>query len=100
MEFSIENLAALRLREARQKKAQQKQANNGIAVSEMTKRDLEKTKTELARGGQKPLPSRLGPKLRRRDMSKFQRLALKRREKQERKQKVSLITKSLTSRIS
>ncbi|EFO26863.1 hypothetical protein LOAG_01611, partial [Loa loa] len=67
VEFSIENLVALRLRESRLEKSQQKQSGNEQVVSGKNKRDLEQTKKHLSAGGQKPLPSYLGPKIRRKD---------------------------------
>ncbi|VDO39464.1 unnamed protein product [Onchocerca flexuosa] len=67
VEFSIENLAALRLRESRLKKSQQNQSGNEQIICDKNKRDLEQTKKHLSAGGQKPLPSYLGPKIRRKD---------------------------------
>ncbi|VDM10833.1 unnamed protein product [Wuchereria bancrofti] len=67
VEFSIENLVALRLRESRQKKPQQNQNGNEQVVSDKNKLDLEQTKKHLSAGGQKPLPSYLGPKIRKKD---------------------------------
>ncbi|VDM95163.1 unnamed protein product [Onchocerca ochengi] len=67
VEFSIENLAALRLRESRLKKSQQNQSGNEQMICDKNKRDLEQTKKQLSAGGQKPLPSYLGPKIRRKD---------------------------------
>ncbi|KAL3994153.1 RNA recognition motif family protein [Acanthocheilonema viteae] len=67
VEFSIENLVALRLRESRLKKSQQNQSHNEQIECGKNKRDLEQTKKHLSAGGQKPLPSYLGPKIRRKD---------------------------------
>ncbi|VDM96442.1 unnamed protein product [Thelazia callipaeda] len=67
VEFSIENLAAIRLREARLKKTQLKEFSDHNSVHDKNKLDLEQTKRYLSAGGRKPLPSRLGPKIRRKD---------------------------------
>ncbi|VDK84725.1 unnamed protein product [Litomosoides sigmodontis] len=67
VEFSIENLAALRLRESRLKKSQYNQSCNEQITNGKNKQDLEQTKKHLSAGGQRPLPSYLGPKIRRRD---------------------------------
>ncbi|VIO93281.1 RNA-binding protein, putative [Brugia malayi] len=67
VEFSIENLVALRLRESRLKKSQQNQKGNEQVICDKNKLDLEQTKKHLSAGGQKPLPSYLGPKIRKRD---------------------------------
>ncbi|CAG9539366.1 unnamed protein product [Cercopithifilaria johnstoni] len=67
VEFSIENLLALRLRESRLKKSQQNQSCNEQIACAKNKQDLEQTKKYLSAGGQKPLPSYLGTKIRRKD---------------------------------
>ncbi|MCP9261295.1 RNA-binding protein 28 [Dirofilaria immitis] len=68
VEFSIENLVALRLRESRMKKSLKNQSSNEQVINDRNKRNLEQTKKHLSAGGQKPLPSYLGPKLRRKDV--------------------------------
>uniref|UniRef100_A0A915Q836 RRM domain-containing protein n=1 Tax=Setaria digitata TaxID=48799 RepID=A0A915Q836_9BILA len=67
VEFSIENLAAIRLRELRVKKSKQDQSDNEQVLCSRNTRDLEQTKKRLSAGGQKPLPSYLGPKIRKKD---------------------------------
>ncbi|VDN55480.1 unnamed protein product [Dracunculus medinensis] len=69
VEFSIENLAALRLRALRQNKSQKKYDK----LSDKTKMDLEQTKKQIALGGRKPFPSHFGPKIRSRHLNVKQR---------------------------
>uniref|UniRef100_F1KXM3 RNA-binding protein 28 n=1 Tax=Ascaris suum TaxID=6253 RepID=F1KXM3_ASCSU len=63
VEFSVENLSALRLRESRLTKSKEKLAKER-GMSGRTLREVEETKREMASGGQKPLPSHTGPKIR------------------------------------
>ncbi|KHN87038.1 RNA-binding protein 28 [Toxocara canis] len=72
VEFSIENLSALRFRESRVTKSKEKLAKGTEekGMSEKTRREVEETKREMAAGGQKPLPSHVGPKIRHRDLIK------------------------------
>ncbi|MFH4980841.1 hypothetical protein AB6A40_007550 [Gnathostoma spinigerum] len=72
VEFSVENLSAIRLREKRMKRSLEKLATikaDGLPgnMSDKTRRDVAETKSQLASSGQKPFPSHLRAKNRKRN---------------------------------
>ncbi|VDK44686.1 unnamed protein product [Anisakis simplex] len=100
-EFSIENLAALKLRESRLVKSKEKltkEVKNGDEISEKTRIDVEKTKSEMSIGGQKPLPSRMGPKNRHRNL-KNDKKHMKIRRPEETTDKFQKVSKKRSAKI-
>lgn len=76
MEFSIENLNALRAKERRQKGTNE-EGKDKKKIEKSAEEEVERTKRELMAGGKKWLPKKLGAKVRHRDNSKRKNMGQK-----------------------
>ncbi|CAJ0932393.1 unnamed protein product, partial [Mesorhabditis belari] len=70
VEFSIENLEAVKIKERRKLKSDLGRKVNEKELQAHIKTQVDQSKKAFSKGGQKPIPKFLGPKMRHRDQTK------------------------------